>query len=855
MNKILKVIDSKLLPDIDKRESNIVYFVYDKMSIYLGKNFYSDPFCIVDILPENPVEGMLYITLDGKLKSYINYNEIEIGQIESEDQIEYLKKAGTVYFMKAEYRYLDLQTRTLQLPFQNGTYQLSVSMAKDLIIDENTIIKYNPEKRLFEINNEGNNSFKGYQGLDSDTIKTTVTDNNILSELKISPNKDNLIKVLNDGLYADLDEFTRSNDFKNLVNAYNAYKTSIKAYLIELEKEIEDIEYKIEDTTVASKIMEELKNYEPTIEDMLANYDYIYNQLGLIREGAVNYIDEKFDSAKQEIIDYISKILNAWEDFEVSSDINILENKSFMSEAECELQSDLLEEMRKQFMYLRKIEGTETVDFNFFIVTDNNKFDNMSTIEVLPNLLDIISEQAKDVGYTRLIISQEKESIENKYYWKITEEIPKYNSDVTHLGFIEWDGKSDLEIPNGSSVILVESDDRYHALRFGRFIANSRLTEAKELDILDIISAEGTSLNSTKIIISPEKEENNIYMYKKASTIPEYNSTVSTDYIEWDGISELDLSVNDMDLLCFVECTKDFHKALKVGLIKVDLTNELLKLLVVVSQYGSSVYQSIINVTPNIISGNRYFYKLSETNSLPSLNTYITSDNDWIEWDGEKEIFNALFYPYILIAECDNNDRLKKVGYTKIITNNDLQISLSYNEDTYMQNSVHDYINIGNNSLYYKLFDITEDINHLYANENLSSDYISFNYETEYINIEKNCKIAIAEVNNLTNKIQRFGIFNPEIKYSEELSFSINLVDNNLSITDIMIDNNYEYAVKLLMNDDEQPILNQPIEITDKYIIWDGVSTVEILDSDSIIGVRIYQIKDNIIGYSGKVLL
>src|SRR5574344_925938 len=127
MSKVLHICKSEDLPLLANRDANYVYFVYDKMAIYLGRNYYSDPFCIVEKIPQNPVEGMLYITLNGDLKTSLDSKIIDIGSIESENQKQYLLLAGTVYFMKAESRYLDLQTKTIQLPYQNGSYQLTVS--------------------------------------------------------------------------------------------------------------------------------------------------------------------------------------------------------------------------------------------------------------------------------------------------------------------------------------------------------------------------------------------------------------------------------------------------------------------------------------------------------------------------------------------------------------------------------------------------------------------------------------------------------------------------------------------------------------------------------------------------------
>ena len=856
MGKILRIIDSKYLPPFNDRDPKVVYFVYDKMAIYLGKNFYSDPFCIVESIPQDPVEGMLYITLNGELKSYVNHKIIDIGEIESEDQLEYLKKAGTIYFMKAEYRYLDLQTRTLQLPFQNGTYQLTVSMTKDIIIDEDTVIRYNPETRQFEISSviddeeSTEDPFSEYKGSVTSTVKTTVKNKQIQADVIVSPNENNLIQKLGNGLYANINDLVKSEDFENLVLAYNAYKTAIDGYIAELEKELENVEFNLDNNTIANKILEELKKYEPTIDDMFANYEYIYNQLGLLRESVVNYTDKKIEETKTEIIEYITNIVNAWEEFDYegtdSSSIS-----SMLDQDEMEIQSLLLEKMREQFVMLRECDGEYTESVDFFMVTDNAQFNNTVDIQVLPKLLSIVSEQASKVGYTRVILSTKKETDNNHYYWKITEKCPKYHDDITKLEYNYWDGISDLEIPNGSVVILVETNSRYRAIKFGKFVANSRLEALKELDILNIISVEGSRIGNSILMVSPEKEENNIYMYKKATTIPEFNSILPTDYVEWDGVSELNLEEHDMEVMCLVECTKDLHRALKIGLVRVDLANELLKLLTVTSEYGESSYYSNIKIAPKLIDGNSYYFKLSDNTVLPAINTYA-NDGSWTVLDSDQKIYNENFLPYIIVVECDSNNRVKKAGYTELKTNNELTLSLSYNENEYLKNDIYDYEYHEGTDLYYKVIDSSDTQNHLYYGEIIPESFNLLNYNTESIEFTIGSKIVIAEVYTDSNKVRRFGIFEPTIEYAEDIEFIGEFPGNSIIIPNEVYDPNYQYAVQLLFVDDEQPILNRPIEISDEYIAWDGESEIPVSHTTNLKGYRLYKFIDNKVKYSGK---
>jgi len=861
MGKILKVITSEFLPSSVDRSVDTVYFVYDKMAIYLGHNFYSDPFCIVEKLPDKPIEGMLYITMDGKLKSYQDGKEVEIGEIESADQIELLKKAGSVYFMKAEYRYLDLQTRTLQLPFHNGTYQLSISMTKDTVIDENTVIVYNPQNKIFEIHSdiiddeEADDLLNSYKGVKSSTVETVVKDNKIHADLVISPNENNILKVLHNGLYANLNDVVNSAEFEQLAASYESYKIAIEAYIKELEEVIETAEFNVNEDSIAVKILEELQKYEPTIDDIINDYEYIYEQLGYIRESIITYTDDKFETTKNEIIEYITNITNAWEEFNYKGS-NYMEPEAMMTNTEAEVQADVLENLREKFIALREIDGGYVVPINFFIATNNNGLDGISSINVLPNLIEIVSEQASKVGYTRLLVNPGKENINNKYYWKITNNVPKAGEDVTKTGYTLWDGVNDIYIPNGSNIILVEMNQLYQAIKFGRVTVRSRLQEPKELELLDIVSIEGSNEGFTKLSITPAKEAGNIYMYKKATTIPEYDSTLPIDYIEWDGVSELNRVANDMDLLCIVECTHDFHKAKKVGIVRINNTDELLELLTVTSEEGDSCYYTIVKAFPEKINGNRYYYKVSESNALPSVNSYLASNTDgWHIWNGTSPIYTNTLEEYVIIAECDSSDRVKKAGVVKGIYNNTLEtLILDYSSNKELENIINVYTTpAGNTSLYYKVFGSTEPRVELKHEDAIPANYTKISDTGAFsITVTEGIKIGFAEVYP-NNTVRRFNFYDPVIKFAEDLSFTVSLVDNTLTISGITVDSNYKYAVQLLSTDDEQPYLNQKVELSDSCLEWDGTSTINIDSTDTLIGIRVYQYTDYIgVQYSGK---
>lgn len=326
MARVLRVCNSEFLPPLSERDPNYIYFIYDKMAIYLGQNRYTDPFCIVEDMPKEPIEGMLYITIDGKLKTYLDYNIVEIGEIESEDQIQYLYDAGTVYFMKAEYRYLDPQTRTLQLPYQNGSYQLSINLAKNIIIDKNTVIRFNEDTGRFEIDGrmygETVNKaemIKDLKGGETDSTFTAITNGNIRVTLKISNAAGNLIKLLDSGVYASLDEYLTDDDLKEVKNGLDLYRSSLNKYLADLKAAVDATDISVSEESILRRIKIELDKYYPNIMKILDNYEEVYNHLVELRQDSKQYTDKRFLETREAISKYIDdelRKLHPWEDYQ-----------------------------------------------------------------------------------------------------------------------------------------------------------------------------------------------------------------------------------------------------------------------------------------------------------------------------------------------------------------------------------------------------------------------------------------------------------------------------------------------------------------------------------------------------------
>lgn len=315
--KTLKVCLSKDLPSLQDRDSNTIYFLRDKLIIYLGKSMYHDPYAIVEDIPSEPITGLLYFLLsDGTVRSYIEYQVITIAQIEDEEQLELLKQTGSIFFVNSQRRYLDLARRIVTLPYNNGTYELTVDMANSLKIDEKTVIGFNPATNMFEmVGDSYNEMIFDYKGKNSNSVNTTVSDKRISSEIKISEVYGNIIKVASDGLYATVDGVSK-NQFDSWTTAYREYKTYMEGYLRSLSEKIDDNEQKVSMSTINEKIYNALKEQYNDIEYALDKF----NEYSERFEGMENRIKGYSDKQYEDIYTLLSgqireATMNPWEEF------------------------------------------------------------------------------------------------------------------------------------------------------------------------------------------------------------------------------------------------------------------------------------------------------------------------------------------------------------------------------------------------------------------------------------------------------------------------------------------------------------------------------------------------------------
>ena len=323
--KTLRVCLSTELPLIEERDPNFLYFLYDKLMLFVGQSLYYDPYAIVETMPEEPAFGLLYFTLDdGKVKVYREYVIREIAEIESAEQLEILKQAGTTFFIQSERRYLDLRRRIITLPFHNGTYELTVSLANNLLIDEDTVIGFNTESNTFEIIGKKEDYdlvfAKGYQGIDTDTVDIDVSENRITGNLKISPAYDNILRLLNDGLYANANDKLTIAKFKEWVDYFTKYKTEIDGYIEELTDKVSDIEGNTSPQSIAEHVLEALEKVYPEIDEVMATYQEIVAKFDGIEERLMNYAEERYSLAYSDLYALMMDVTaNPWETWEDES--------------------------------------------------------------------------------------------------------------------------------------------------------------------------------------------------------------------------------------------------------------------------------------------------------------------------------------------------------------------------------------------------------------------------------------------------------------------------------------------------------------------------------------------------------
>lgn len=266
----------KDLPDLVDRDINYFYFTYDKLILFRGQNQYYDPFIICDTIPDDPIINHLYIEMKtGFMRSLIGDSIVDVARVEDQSQMHLLRDIGTTYFMNADKRYIDQGSRTLQLPYYNGRYNMSVSMANDIRIDEKLVVRYDNKSEGFYIEGEHADipNFKPYTGHITDSVATIVEEHTIRPEVRISNAPNNMVKLLRDGLYVGIDHKANINDFMALKSKYEQDRDKLSGILPELFAMVDDMEEYINPDSILAVIISATMNY---ISDIKAYTDEVF---------------------------------------------------------------------------------------------------------------------------------------------------------------------------------------------------------------------------------------------------------------------------------------------------------------------------------------------------------------------------------------------------------------------------------------------------------------------------------------------------------------------------------------------------------------------------------------------------
>ena len=318
------ICKSEDLPISIERDEETFYYLYDKLLLFKGRVLYTDPFMIVETLPEDgkrPSNYMLYISIeDGSIWQVYDYELREIAELSNPEALEYLKASGSTYFTKSDYRYLDMQTKSIILPYENGSYQLGLSLANDLAIDENLVVKFDPKNSRFIFDGDlqepdhGNwRRIQDYTGSRTDSVETVVEDGVIKSNFRISREEDNILQNFGDGLFVYTGDKAKLEDFNRLKESFEEYKITMDAYQQLVEEVIQNAETTL--GTLPEKILEAMEVYSENIEEVLANYDEIAEEFEKLKNDTNSYMEQATGELYEQVESFLQSVNDPWKYF------------------------------------------------------------------------------------------------------------------------------------------------------------------------------------------------------------------------------------------------------------------------------------------------------------------------------------------------------------------------------------------------------------------------------------------------------------------------------------------------------------------------------------------------------------
>lgn len=322
----LRVCHSKDLPSITKRSSDFIYLTYDKLDLYAGQNNIDENYIVTDQLkdPKNEVPGMIYIlSTDGSVYRNIDYSNVKLADLEDPSQLQYIQNLGNIFRVNANRRYIDSQTRTLTLPFNNGKYELNVSVKNNQVFDENTILKYNPKMERFEIYGAMDEEFidfsKPFRGGETETLKIQSDGPRLNGQVKVSKQLGNILKVTKDGLFISPQDIVTADVFEAYYKKLNDFENRADLVMTTLEDDIHEMQDLISVEGINKAIINALSSKFEDIQTYLDNYAEIVQKMNDLQTSVMNYAISETERTRQQLQAALTQSAG-WEELDTASE-------------------------------------------------------------------------------------------------------------------------------------------------------------------------------------------------------------------------------------------------------------------------------------------------------------------------------------------------------------------------------------------------------------------------------------------------------------------------------------------------------------------------------------------------------
>lgn len=302
MAKFLKVGTKTSYLAIEEKDNNVLYWCSDTREIYKGSTLYTEPCRIVGSRPVTPAVGVLYIEASGIVEMYdgtkwntvalpymtsgtvsttSTYDQVPTAKVVYDSIIDAIAgsgstdtfvnnivstTAGTITVTKGDSTTSEValkgviinpsynsSTRTITLPYADGTQSLEISLGKDIFIDTNADNKYNKETGNIELYlNDGTTTdptkieipaaslVDVYTGKVTTTTNTAVSENNEISvDVKLSTDSKNDIVIDETGLLVDGSKYATASDLQSLQDTVTANETDIEQKFLNVKTDVD----------------------------------------------------------------------------------------------------------------------------------------------------------------------------------------------------------------------------------------------------------------------------------------------------------------------------------------------------------------------------------------------------------------------------------------------------------------------------------------------------------------------------------------------------------------------------------------------------------------------------------------